>query len=224
VADYLASRIVIDKSERRETKQLIYAHALLLFAARGYARTGLRDIAQAVGIEAASLYTHIESKQALLFDLMDYGTRDWLEQLTSVVNENDTPAAQMYELVRVHVATNCRRQAQTLVTFYEIRELSDEQRHQILPLREAIEALYIDTVTQGIQSGSMRPVNVRVAVHGILALERGVASWYRADGALSPDEVGEHYADQVLRGLLTAPLLAMFGDRPIRLTDLIPER
>lgn len=219
--DELADIIVAAKSTKRATKHLIYEHALRLFATQSYARTGLREIAQAAGVEVASLYSHIEGKNALLFDLMDYGTRDLLQRLESALEETSDPLAQLYLLIREHVATNCRRQNQTLVAFNEIRELDEEQRSKIVPLREAIEALYISCVEKGIHDlGTIRPTNVRIAVHGILALERGVATWFRSDGPMTPEEVGEQYADQILRGLLTTKALSQFGDAPIQLSDL----
>ncbi|WP_199435420.1 TetR family transcriptional regulator [Qaidamihabitans albus] len=220
--DELASKIVAAKSTKRATKQLIYEHALRLFATQSYAKTGLRDIAQAVGVEVASLYTHIDGKNALLFDLMDYGTRDLLQRLTSAIEDvGPDPLARLYALVREHVAVTCRRQNQTLVAFNEIRELKAQQRNKIIPLREEIESLYIGAVDEAIAGGRMRPVNVRITVYGILAMGRGVATWYRPDGPLTPEQVGSEYADQVLRGLMTTASLARFGDQPIELSDLL---
>lgn len=215
MADDLARQIVAAKNTRRATKELIYEHALHLFATRSYARTGLRDISQAVGIEAASLYSHISGKKALLFDLMEYGTRDLLERLRSVVDGVEPPALRMNALVCEHVAINCRRQNQTLVTFNEIRELDEAQWKVIFPLREQITDLYLSAVTDGVADGSFRPVPPRITVNEVLSLERGVATWYHAEGSLTPEEVAALHADQVLRGLLRAELLAAAGDQPL---------
>lgn len=215
VADELAQRIVAAKSTRRATKELIYEHALHLFATRSYARTGLRDIAQAVGVEVASLYSHISGKKALLFDLMEFGTRDLLQRLQAAVDEVDSPALRLHALVSEHVAINCRRQNQTLVTFNEIRELDTAQREVIFPLRDQIAQLYLDAVTAGIDDGSFRPVPVRITVNGVLSLERGVATWYDPTGAKTPEEVAELHADQALRGLLRVELLTAAGDRTL---------
>ena len=44
--------------------------ALTLFAARGYHGTSMKDIAAALGLQAPSLYNHVESKQSLLQEIM----------------------------------------------------------------------------------------------------------------------------------------------------------
>ncbi|MEG1168223.1 MAG: helix-turn-helix domain-containing protein [Gordonibacter sp.] len=50
---------------RRDTKAAIVEVALRLFAERGYEGVGVRDIAEAVGIQPASLYKHYAGKQAI---------------------------------------------------------------------------------------------------------------------------------------------------------------
>ena len=50
----------------RSTKSRIFNTALRLFAENGYEKVTVRDIAGAVGIKAASIYNHYESKEQIL--------------------------------------------------------------------------------------------------------------------------------------------------------------
>ena len=52
--------------ERRNTKQEILNAALDLFSVQGFEATSISQIANAVGIRKASLYSHFENKQAIL--------------------------------------------------------------------------------------------------------------------------------------------------------------
>jgi len=51
--------------------EAIRSVALRLFVTEGYRSVSLRQLAEQAGIQAGSLYHHIESKQCLLFDLRD---------------------------------------------------------------------------------------------------------------------------------------------------------
>ena len=52
--------------EKGNTKQVIIEAALDLFSAQGFEATSVSQIADAVGIRKASLYSHFENKQAIL--------------------------------------------------------------------------------------------------------------------------------------------------------------
>ena len=62
--------------EKGNTKQEILNAALDLFSVQGFEATSISQIADAVGIRKASLYSHFESKQAILDALI----KDVLEQ------------------------------------------------------------------------------------------------------------------------------------------------
>ena len=62
--------------EKGNTKQEILKASLELFSVQGFEATSLSQIASAVGIRKASLYSHFESKQAILDALV----KDILEQ------------------------------------------------------------------------------------------------------------------------------------------------
>ena len=56
--------------ERGNTKQEILEASLELFSVQGFEATSISQIADAVGIRKASLYSHFESKQAILDTLV----------------------------------------------------------------------------------------------------------------------------------------------------------
>ena len=56
------------------TKQEIPDAALELFSVQGYEATSISQLAEAVGIRKASLYSHFENKQAILDALIQTTT------------------------------------------------------------------------------------------------------------------------------------------------------
>ncbi|MDR1906035.1 MAG: TetR/AcrR family transcriptional regulator [Clostridiales bacterium] len=59
-------------SEHCKTKEKIFFTAVKMFSERGYKNVSMRDIAEDIGIKAASIYNHFESKAKILEGIYDY--------------------------------------------------------------------------------------------------------------------------------------------------------
>lgn len=81
--------------ERGNTKQDILEAALELFSVQGYEATSISQIASAVGIRKASLYSHFENKQAILDALVQEVLEQYAEHslFARADGENDTGSA-----------------------------------------------------------------------------------------------------------------------------------
>ena len=55
---------------KENTKDTIIREALRLFAEKGYAAVSMRDLAEAVGISASTIYHYYESKQVLFREMV----------------------------------------------------------------------------------------------------------------------------------------------------------
>ena len=91
------------------TKQEILDAALELFSMQGYEATAISQIAEAVGLRKASIYSHFENKQAILDALIQntleqyekhsiFAQADWGDSSFTSGKENMTPemAAEMF--------------------------------------------------------------------------------------------------------------------------------
>ena len=91
------------------TKKEILDAALELFSVQGYEATSVSQIAEAVGIRKASLYSHFENKQAILDELIQstlsqyekhsvFASANWDDSAFTKDKENLSPdtAVQMY--------------------------------------------------------------------------------------------------------------------------------
>lgn len=151
----------------------IRGKALELFAERGFAQVGMRELALHIGITAGSLYHHFVSKEQLLFELLEEFYED-LHELVEL-SEAGTPMQRLQALLQTHIALNERCRLHARMAEQELRCLSPAHQQQIRQLRSSYEdKLLLRVQALGVRAPSAR---LRAGVQGLLALLSCVPNW-----------------------------------------------
>jgi AcrR family transcriptional regulator len=186
------------ESSGLSTKQRIEQAALQLFAAKGFEATGIRDIADRVGISTAALYHYMAGKEELLIDFMLVS----MVQLTRVARKTlaaaDGPTAELATLVRAHVGFHTLDPQRSLVADDELRALSEEAFTRVMELRDGYERIWADTLNRGLRNGEFHFADARITRLALLEMCNGVARWYSDRGPKRPDEIADEFTDLAL--------------------------
>ncbi len=182
------------------TAERLLASAADLFGAQGYAGTSMREVAEAVGIRKPSLYHHVRGKEELLFDIC----LESLRRLEAAVEHTLAASAEEERLVAVvcaHVVTSLADQSMHVVMLGEMRALSDERRAEVIARRDAYQRLIADVVLADVAAGRLRSdIDARYLALMLLNLVNWTIVWFRRDGGIRPDELGELLARVYLEG------------------------
>lgn len=184
------------------TPEAIRAAAVSLFATRGYEATTMRELARAVGVEAASIYNHFPSKHVLLADLLVSAMAGLVESVREAVDSApDDPVEQMRVAVEAYVLCHRDRLGEASITDTERRSLLPEDSARLLALREELAELFRDTIRRGVADGSFVVDDIGVATLSILSICARLPVWYRPDGRMTLDKIADILVRFVLRGL-----------------------
>lgn len=178
----------------RTGRDAVLDAALDRFERLGYHGTTMRDIAHGAGLTVASIYSHFPSKQQMLQDIMVRVLSDALALTrTAVLRAGPTPHDQLSALMHAWLLFHTERRAEALVGGSEIRSLDAHGRRLIVTLRDEQEAMFRDIVLRGVEDGEFATPYPEDAVRALIAMGTAVPSWYRPDGALSPEQVAQRY-------------------------------
>jgi AcrR family transcriptional regulator len=178
------------------TQNRITDAALTLFAAKGFAATGIREIADAAGISSAALYHYIGTKEDLLVHIMTEGLSRFAAASRQAIADLSGPQRHLIGLTRVHVATEAVMRRMSLVIDDEVRSLTAAE--QVLRLRDDYESLWGHTISLGAESGAFAVAEPRLARLALVEMCNGVAHWYSENGRFSLAEVCDYFADMAL--------------------------
>lgn len=187
--------------ERRDTRERILASALELFGAEGVQRTSMRQIAAAVGIKAPGLYSHFESKEAILTAAMARALRSFL---VYVVLPSASDAVPLEGVVRRHVRFQLENSR--LARANDILLASESSLSVITPDARAIlrhaQRVYFEVVREQVVMLGVDSANPAVVALSVLSVCDGVSTWYRSDGSLSTSDI-ENQIWVIVRRLVT---------------------
>ena len=186
-----------------EAAERVLKAATRLFGERGYPSTSMRDIAEAVGILAGSLYSHISSKEAVLLQIVETGIDRYLAEVLPIVESGERADVRLRKAIKAHVALVTSHAEESLVALHQWKFLSGDNRKRIEAKRRAVSDAFARVLTEGMDSGVFKPVpNRDITIAVILGTLNWVPEWYSPRGRSSPDEIGDQLADLLLGGLL----------------------
>jgi TetR/AcrR family transcriptional regulator, cholesterol catabolism regulator len=147
--------------------------AARLFAERGYHGTSIGDLAEAMGVQKASLYAHIRSKQELLHVTMHDGAAAFHGALDEI--DPRLPATERIRLaLRAHLRVVAEQLDVATVFVREWRYLEGEARDEILDERRRYEERWRALFREGRELGELR-TDLDDAAAALLALS--AANW-----------------------------------------------
>jgi AcrR family transcriptional regulator len=170
-----------------------------LFAERGYRGTSMKDIAEALGVRASSLYNHVTSKQDILFAIMDKAMdRAITAQERALVGVADV-SGQLRVATESLVLDFLRYPAEVTVCNTEVRSLDPANRAAIVAKRDRYAGRVRAIITEGCRTGQFETVNPDLAAFAVLEMGNGAKSWFRPSGRYPDTHVAREYGQFALR-------------------------
>ncbi len=179
----------------------IHEAACRLFRERGFHATSVRNIADAVGLQGGSLYTHIKGKDDLLWDIVNRAADRFFEALRPIIDSKLNTMQKLRQAIIGHVEVVTGDLDAAAVHTVEWRHLSKDRREAITARRDEYESLFRSLVSQAIQERYLTPTDAAGASLFILSSLNYLFTWYKPDGRMSPEEVGRMLADYIFEGL-----------------------
>jgi AcrR family transcriptional regulator len=183
------------------TREDILEAAAQVFRQKGFHGTSMENIAKAVGLQKASLYHHVSSKQEILLALLDRALELLLERI-SAISSQDIPADEkLKQMVRGYLRILAENTDLSSVLLFEHRSLERKQHSRHVPNRDKFEALWRTVLEEGVAARLFTCNDPALTTRAMLGVMNWTITWYRPEGALEIDEIADHYSNLLLDGL-----------------------
>ena len=172
-----------------------------MFREKGFAATSMRDLAETVGIEAASLYNHIRSKNEMLeticFDVANRYTL-FMDDLEA---SNNGTIKKIETLLRFHIQQMVNNFEEVVVCDREWKHLDEPYLSNFHNQRRTYRKRFAAIIEEGIRKNEVKKIDAPTAVIIMLHSVNGIESWHRSNARISAEDLEDNMVMIMIDGL-----------------------
>jgi TetR/AcrR family transcriptional regulator, cholesterol catabolism regulator len=182
-------------------KEMIRLEAAKLFRQKGFSATSMRNIAEALGIEAPSLYNHLKSKDELLQDIcFDMATK-YTKHMDEVESSTDSVIHKIERIIRFNVQINLHHTDEVYVTVHDWKMLAEPYLTNFLSQRRNYEKRFSQIIELGVHKNEIKQTEPYIAMLTIMSAVRAIEYWQRHRKDITEVAMEENMVTHLLTGL-----------------------
>ena len=186
---------------QKTRKEHIREVAESLFRRQGYPATSMRQLAGELGIEAASVYSHIKSKEEILRDICFDMAKEFFNEAEAIQNLNMDAESRLRAAITAHIKVITHNIDASAVFFHDWRHLSEPFINDFRVLRMQYQTYLRSIIKQGILEGVFSKSDEKFTVLTILSAMNWTYEWYKPDGKMTYQEIANNLAYILINGL-----------------------
>lgn len=182
-------------------KDIIIEKAATLFKEKGFKAASMREIADVVGVEAASLYNHIKSKNELLNIICFDVANRYTHKMEDVESSNFSTLQKVESLLRFHINGMIEHFEQVYVSDREWKHLDNPYLSNMQNQRRTYRKRFAAIIEEGIKKKEIKKIDASTTVLIMLHAIGGIESWHRSKQKISGKELEENMITFLMDGL-----------------------
>ncbi|WP_323788379.1 TetR/AcrR family transcriptional regulator [Psychroserpens sp.] len=186
------------KSETR--KEEIIVTASKLFKEKGYSAVTMRDLATAMGIKAASLYNHINSKQDILKAIIISIAEEFTSGMQTIIQSEASNIDKLKKIVTLHVNITSRNTNGMASLNNDWMHLEDQLEYY-LQLRNEYETNFLYIIKEGISSTELKNSNPEIIMFSMLSTLRSLYLWIPKKEDLNANDLATSLSEVLIEGI-----------------------
>lgn len=181
--------------------QEILDTAAELFATRGYDRTSMADIGDAVGLGKGGLYHYVTTKDDLLADLQESILAPLVTVSQVVVSLPISADARLRLMSEILLTVQFDHLYHARLMLAELHRLEGERQVRFLARRASYDALFERVITDGIAAGEFRQTEASATRLAFIGMHAYTSVWLDPSGPMNARQLSTFLCDLFIEGL-----------------------
>ena len=171
------------------------------FREKGYRAVSMRELADHVGIEAASFYNHFDSKESILKEICFRMSDEFFKELEAGIKDEKNADKQLTKAITAHIKVITANTDASAVFFHDWRYLSEPYLSEFKELRRNYESIFRKIIREGMLKGIFTKQDETFTVLTIFSSLNWVYEWYDPNGKFTPEQIAANLSKLILDGM-----------------------
>jgi AcrR family transcriptional regulator len=185
-----------------QKKKEIWDIVAKLFAKKGFEKTTTRNISKAIGISNGGLYYFFDSKESLLYDILEKILTEGLDAIIKIEQSDKSFKEKLVAIINWYTRYYA-------LDISNVKLLVDEQKYcmnsgyrQKLIKKQRQYLKVLVKILEGLKGkGEMADIDPTVAAFAFFGMVHWVYRWYDPNGKIKPDTLAEIYVRIFTKGI-----------------------
>ena len=175
------------EKEKERRRAAIYKTATKILCNLGYEKASIRNIAEAMGMTKAGLYYYFESKEELLYQILDSYMDDLLTGIQEISERISDPLSFIQECIRFQVNLYCRDQYRSKLIIHDENCLSGQYYRALKEKQRSYLSFWKKGLEDYCKQNGIAAPHLSVDVHFLVGMCNWTYQWYDSKGEVKPD-------------------------------------
>jgi len=171
------------------------------FREKGYRAVSMRELADHVGIEAASFYNHFDSKESILKEICFRMAFEFFKGIEGAIKQNSAPDEMLARAIRSHIKVITENTDASAVFFHDWRYLSEPYLSEFKEMRMKYEEIFRSIFREGMSKKLFGKQDETFIVLMLFSTLNWVYEWYDPSGKFTPEEIADNLSNVILNGI-----------------------
>ena len=178
--------------------------ACALFAEQGYMRSSIADLADACRLSRGALYHYFDSKEAILFSILDAHVRQMIADVEAAMGRQSKNLDGFRAAIRAIVELNARSPNEQRVILNDLSFLNEAEQKAIKALERQLVGTISDLLIRLDTEGKIVKRSKKVYTMMLFGMLNFSHTWYDPKGDIEPKEFADMVVDLFLDGFAGA--------------------
>jgi AcrR family transcriptional regulator len=192
-----------------DSRQEILRTAARLFKQRGYDATSMNDVAAALKLSKGGLYHHFQSKDEILYEIMNHAMEITQDRVLNPVRGIADPEERLRALIRLHIEVVLSpRDREITVMLHENHPLPPALRKRI-NARKKEYIHFLENLMAEVQNAQLQnkaqyqkgKVSPRAAAFALLGMINWIYQWHKPEGDLQTENLIPQFTGLIFGGI-----------------------